>query len=151
MARGVNGRLLVPGGKMTESRFDALVQADTRLSRSFIAAVAATLATIFWTLFITGPEAPAEMSTTTIVLLLIQFGTYVWYAVAAGGAAKVLGDAGWKYVAWILAAPVLAQVPIPIVSTIIGVSPLSIKFLLGSQLQAAIRQEGFAGIHESVR
>jgi hypothetical protein len=42
-----------------------------------------------------------------------------------------------------LAAPFLALVPIPIVSTIIGVSPLSIKFLLGGQLQAAIRARTF--------
>jgi hypothetical protein len=48
------------------------------------------------------------------------------------------------------AAPFLAMIPIPIVSTIIGVSPLSIKFLLGGQLAAAIRQESFAGIHEGV-
>jgi hypothetical protein len=33
------------------------------------------------------------------------------------------------------------------VSTIIGVSPFSIKFLLGGQLQAAIRQESFAELH----
>jgi len=135
---------------MAESKFDALVRADTQLSRSFIAAVAAVLASLFWTLFIAGPQPPGSMSTTTMVLLAIQLAAYLWYAVAAGAAAKILGDAGWKYAAWIVAAPFLAQLPIPIVSTLIAVSPLSIKFLLGSQLQAAIRQEGFAGIHESV-
>lgn len=101
-------------------------------------------------LFIADPRQPGEGSTTLLVLIGIQLASYVWYAVAAGAAARVLGDAGWKYVVWILAAPFLAQLPIPIVSTIIRVSPLSIKFLLGSQLQAAIRQQGFASIHESV-
>jgi hypothetical protein len=38
---------------------------------------------------------------------------------------------------------VVALIPIPIVSTIIGVSPLSIKFLLGGQLQTAIRERPF--------
>ena len=133
---------------MTDSKFDALVHAETQLSRSFMAAVAGVLASLFWVLFVVGPDA--EASGTTLTLVAIQLAAYVWYAIAAGAAAKILGDAGWKYVAWILAAPFLAQIPIPIVSTIIGVSPLSIKFLLGSQLQAAIRQEGLAGIHDAV-
>ena len=135
---------------MADSRFDALVQADTRLSRSFIVAVTAVLGTLIWALFIANPRDPAQGRTGMFVLLGIQLASYVWYAVAAGAAAKVLGDSGWKYAAWIIAAPFLAQLPIPIVSTLIAVSPLSIKFLLGSQLQAAIRQEGFASIHESV-
>lgn len=135
---------------MTESRFETLVRADNRLSRSFIAAVAGNLASLFWALFIAGPQEPGTMSTTTLTLLFVQLVSYVWYAVAAGAAARVLGDAGWKYVTWILAAPFLAQLPIPILSTLIAVSPLSIKFLLGGQLATAIRQEGFAGIHESV-
>ena len=128
-------------------QFETLVKAETRLSRSFLAAVAALGAVWIWTLFIAGPSTAATPDTTTLVLLAIQFACYVWYGVAAGGAAKVLGDAGWKYVVWILAAPFLARIPIPIVSTLIAVSPLSIKFLLGSQLQSAIRQEGVAAIH----
>ena len=134
---------------MADSRFDALVQADTRLSRSFIVAVAAVLGTLTWAMFIANPRDPTQGRTGMFVLLAIQLASYVWYAIAAGAAAKVLGDTGWKYAAWIMAAPFLAQLPIPIVSTLIAVSPLSIKFLLGSQLQAAIRQEGFASIHES--
>jgi hypothetical protein len=55
----------------------------------------------------------------------------------------MLGETPWKYVVWILAAPFLSRIPIPIVSTLIGVSPLSIKFLLGGQLQSAIRQRPF--------
>jgi hypothetical protein len=42
---------------------------------------------------------------------------------------------------WILASPILALVPIPLVSRVIAVSPLSIKFLLGGQLQTAIREQ----------
>lgn len=137
---------------MAEDRLEALLRAETGLSRSFWAAVAGVLGTLFWTLFVAGPspDAASGLAQTGLLIGLLQFAFYIWYAVSAGAAAKVLGDAGWKYVAWILAAPFLAMIPIPIVSTIIGVSPLSIKFLLGGQLQAAIRQEGLAGIHASV-
>ena len=96
------------------------------------------------------PDAGSGVAQTGLIIGVLQFAFYIWYAISAGRAAKVLGDPGWKYVAWILVAPFLAMIPIPIVSTIIGVSPLSIKFLLGGQLQEAIRQEGLAGIHASV-
>jgi len=132
---------------MADSQFETLVKAETRLSRSFFAAVAALAAVLIWTLFIAGPSSPTTPDTTTLVLTVVQFACYLWYAIEAGAAAKVLGDSGWKYVVWILAAPLLARLPIPIVSTLIGVSPLSIKFLLGSQLQTAIRQEGVAALH----
>ncbi|MEO7135443.1 MAG: hypothetical protein ABI024_14620 [Vicinamibacterales bacterium] len=130
---------------------DTLVQADAKLSRSFAVCVVAVLAMICWMIFVATPDPEATTSISTggvgLVLLVIQFACYVWYAVAAGGAAKALGEPGWKYVLWILAAPFLAFLPIPIVSTVIAVSPLSIKFLLGSQLQSAIRQE--SNIHQS--
>lgn len=131
---------------MAETQFDSLVHADVRLSRSFMAAVAALGATIVWMLFLAGPGEATETSTTSMVLMVVQFACYVWYAVAAGGAAKVLGDRGWPYVVWILAAPLLSRLPIPLVSLLIAASPLSIKLLLGSRLQAAIRQA--ASIHE---
>ena len=134
---------------MAESQFDALVRAESRLTRSFIVAVGAVGIWLVWLLFIASPEQMSQTDPTMLTMSAIQFASYVWYAVAAGGAAKVLGDKGWKYVVWILAAPFIAKIPIPFVSTAIAVSPLSIKFLLGSQLQAAIRQQGVASIHES--
>ena len=137
---------------MGEERLEALLRAESGVSRSFWAAVVVVLGTIFWTLFVAGPspDAGSGVAQTGLIIGVLQFAFYIWYAISAGRAAKVLGDPGWKYVAWILVAPFLAMIPIPIVSTIIGVSPLSIKFLLGGQLQEAIRQEGLAGIHASV-
>ena len=85
----------------------------------------------------------------TAGLLVVQIGLYVWFAIAAGAAARALGGTAWHYVVWILASPVLALVPIPIVSTVIGVSPLSIKFLLGGQLQTAIREQTSMAMHVS--
>ena len=134
---------------MAETQFDALVQAESRLTRSFMVAVAAVGIWLIWLLFIATPEQMTPTDPTMLTMSGIQLASYVWYAIAAGGAARVLGDTGWKYVAWILAAPFLAKIPIPFVSTVIAISPLSIKFLLGSQLQEAIRQQGVASIHES--
>ena len=137
---------------MAEERLDALLRAESRLTKSFWAAAAGVIGTLLWAMFVAGPSPDAEsgIARTGVVLVLLQVAFYIWYAIAAGGAAKVLGEAGSKYIAWILAAPFLAMIPIPIVSTLIGVSPLSIKFLLGGQLAAAIRQESFAGIHEGL-
>ena len=84
-----------------------------------------------------------------MTLVLVQLGCYVWYALAAGEAAKALGEKGGVYIAWILIAPFAAFVPIPVLSTAIGVSPLSIKFLLSGQLQSAIRDQTFEVIHPS--
>jgi hypothetical protein len=121
---------------------DTLLAADSHLTRSFIAAVAGALAVMLWTVF-----AGSALSWVSLVLVLAQFGCYVWYAIATGEAAKALGDTGWAYMTWILAAPFVALVPIPVVSTVIAVSPLSIKFLLSGQLQSAIREQTFEVMH----
>ena len=134
---------------MPEERIDQLIRVDAGLTRSFIGYIAGLAASLIWMLFIASP-APGgrfEPSLTLLLLVVFQFACFVWYAIAAGAAAKALGDAGWKYAVWILASPFLAMLPIPVVSMVIGVSPLSIKFLLGGQLQAAIRQESLATLH----
>src|SRR5262245_23755765 len=94
---------------------EELTARDTQLTRSFAAAVLSLFAVLLWTFFL----APADesglpkMTIVTVVLSLIQLGCYIWYAVAAGSAARTLGDDGWKYVLWVLAAPFLARLPIP--------------------------------------
>jgi hypothetical protein len=127
---------------MTEEAVDHLIRVESRLTRSFVGSVGAQLATILWVFYVAdkGPAGKLQPGVAAGVLLLLQLGFYVWYAVAAGAAAKALGESGWKYIAWILLAPFLALLPIPIVSGIISISPLSIKFLLGNQLQTAIRE-----------
>jgi hypothetical protein len=130
---------------MSSVSVDDLLAADDRLTHSFTAAVAAALASIGWAVFF-GNTGPVWLR---LVLITAQFGCYIWYAVAAGAAANVLGGTGWHFVAWILAAPFAALIPIPIVSAVIGVSPLAIKFLLGGQLQSAIRESTFEAIHQS--
>jgi len=136
---------------VAEDRVEELIRVDTRLSRSFIGYIAALGASLIWMMFIAKrtPAGAIEPSLTALLLVPLQIGLYLWYAISAGAAAKALGDAGWKYAVWILISPFLALIPIPIVSTIIAVSPLSIKFLLGGQLQTAIREESMAGLHQS--
>ena len=121
---------------------DGLLAADSHLTRSFAAAVAGALAAMMWVIF-----AGTAFSWVYVTLVLLQFACYLWYAFAAGEAARALGETGWVYISWILAAPLLALIPIPVVSTVIGVSPLSIKFLLGGQLQSAIRDQTFEVMH----
>jgi hypothetical protein len=131
---------------MASISVDDLLAADDRLTHSFAAAVAAALATIGWVVFFGPNTGPAWLH---LMLVTAQFGCYIWYAVAAGTAASALGGTGWHFVAWILAAPFAALIPIPIVSAVIGVSPLAIKFLLGGQLQSAIRESTFEAIHQA--
>ncbi len=127
---------------------EVLQAADTRLTRSFLAGLSVCLLGLAWSFFFPViPAEPARFPLVPVVLLVFQIASYVWYAVSAGAAAKLLGATGWHYVTWILAAPFLALVPIPIVSAVIGVSPLSIKFLLGGQLQTAIREATFGQLH----
>jgi hypothetical protein len=125
---------------------EALQAADSGLTRSFIACVATQAASIGWALFIGSPP-PGEIGWFPLLAFVCQIGAYIWYAISAGRAAKVVGAVGWHYVVWILVSPFLAMIPIPIVSMIIGVSPLSIKFLLGGQLQTAMRDATFAQLH----
>lgn len=127
-----------------------LIKADSGLTRSFLACVVLWVSSFCWALF-AAPTSQASAATVPwvpLIILVLQIAGYVWYAISAGAAAKVLGAVGWRYVVWILVAPFLALLPIPIVSMIIGVSPLSIKFLLGGQLQVAIRDATFADMHQ---
>ena len=132
---------------MAETRVDELMRVETRLTRSFVGYVAGLIGPFVMLLFVGGPAGQPRFVGLALTFLVLQLAVNIWYAISAGAAAKALGGTGWKYVVWVLVAPFLANIPIPFVSMIIGVSPLSIKFLLGGQLQTAIRQESFADFH----
>ena len=127
---------------MKKASVEELVAAETALNRSFGAAVVALLASLVWmvTLGKVAGEPRGLVALIMPALLVLQLGCYVWFAVSAGRAAKLLGGTGGMYVAWIIAAPLLSLLPIPVLSMIIRASPLSIKFLLGNQLERAIRE-----------
>ena len=125
---------------MSPTSIEQLQAADTRLTRSFVCCAATVLASMGWALFV-APPVPGQPSPALAIIGVLQIAAYIWFAISAGGAARLLGANRLLYVTWILLAPFLALIPIPIVSSIIGVSPLSIKFLLGGQLQTALREE----------
>ncbi len=118
---------------------EELFAVESRLNTSLWLAAAAVLSTILWAALI-GADGPTWVSP---VLVLFQLGAYLWFALCVGAAARALSEPSWRYVAWVIAAPFLALIPIPIVSTVIAVSPLSIKFLLGGQLERRIRERTF--------
>jgi hypothetical protein len=64
---------------------------------------------------------------------------YLWFAYAAAAAARSVGRSRLLVGAWIVVAPFLALLPIPLVSLIIGASPLSIKFILAGELRSQIQ------------
>jgi hypothetical protein len=134
---------------MAVTTIDDLIRAEARLGRAFGGYLFAVLSGVAFPMLAAGyqPNFPLWLVLTSLLLLVVQIGLYLWYAVAAGGAAKALGETGWHYVLWILAAPFLALLPLPLVSTVIAVSPLSVKFLLGGQLQTAIREQTSMALH----
>ncbi|MEO5823056.1 MAG: hypothetical protein ABIT71_21340 [Vicinamibacteraceae bacterium] len=128
-----------------------LIHAEARLGRAFIGYLFAVLSGVAWPMFVAsqGADLSSAWIAASLGLLMVQAGLYIWFAIAAGSAAKALGDTAWHYILWILAAPFLALVPLPLISTVIAVSPLSIKFLLGGQLQTAIRDQTSMAMHVS--
>src|SRR5688500_6608102 len=128
-----------------------LIHAEARLGRAFVGYLFAVLSGMAWPMIVggRGGEPSVAWIAASLGLLVLQVGLYVWFALAAGAAARALGGTAWHYIVWILASPILALVPIPLLSTVIAVSPLSIKFLLGGQLQAAIRDQTSMALHVS--
>ena len=130
---------------------EELIHAESGLARAFIGYLFAVMSAVAWPMIAAsfGPEPSIGIVLATLGLLVVQIGLYVWFAIAAGAAARALGGTAWHYIVWILASPILALVPIPIIATVIAVSPLSIKFLLGGQLQTAIREQTSMAMHVS--
>lgn len=128
---------------------EQLIHAEAALARAFVGYLFAVGSALGWPMIAAGisPEPTVTIGFVTLGLWVVQIGLYVWFAMAAGAAARALGGTAWHYIVWILASPVLSLVPIPLVSTVIAVSPLSIKFLLGGQLQAAIREQTSMVMH----
>jgi hypothetical protein len=130
---------------MSVASVEGLIAAEARLNRSFGACVGLLLANVGWAYVDVKTGMPGVLPRlVSLGLVALEVGAYVWFAVSAATAAKRLGEGPWKYVVWILAAPFLAMIPVPVVSTLIQASPLSIKFLLGGQLQSAIREQTLA-------
>ena len=142
---------------MADTTIEDMIRAESRLGRAFIGYLFAVLSGVAWPMLVAGPmvaadqgqDLPVWVGVSWLAMVAVQIVCYVWYAIAAGGAARALGATGWHYVVWIIAAPFLALLPLPLISTVIAISPLSIKFLLGGQLQTAIREQTTMALHVS--
>ncbi len=130
---------------------EELIHIEARLGRAFVGYLCAVIAAVLWPMIVagSGPEPSGAMIAFSLGLLVGQVGLYAWFAIVAGAAARALGGTAWHYIVWIVVAPFLSLVPIPVVSTVIAVSPLSIKLLLGGQLQTAIRDQTSMALHVS--
>jgi hypothetical protein len=120
---------------------DALRGLESRLDRSFAACVASYVATSILLIILLGVGHPPAWA--VIVALVAAAGLlagYVWFAVEVARSARALGKGPVPYLLWMIAAPVVALVPIPVLSLLIAASPLSLKFLLARQLRAAIQE-----------
>jgi hypothetical protein len=120
--------------------------AETRLDRSFAAAVTAFLLNLGWPLFLrlTGPAYVRGAGVVEIALAMALLAAYAWFAYAAMVAAARVGRSRGLVLGWLLAAPLLSLLPLPIVSTVLLASPLSLKFILAAELRATIRERTFA-------
>jgi len=131
---------------MTRPSLDELFAVEARLNRAFFACVSVIGALLVWIMVMAKSDLPEEGTLLWVGMGLgvLLLAAYVWYAIAAGAAAGVLGQTTWHYVTWTLLAPPVSLLPLGIVSTLIAVSPLSIKFLLGNQLKTEIRERSLA-------
>jgi hypothetical protein len=117
---------------------EQLLEVESRLNTSLWIAAFAVASALAWAAFVgDGVRWVGQM------LVAFQLGSYVWFALSVGAAATALDEPRWRYVGWVRIAPFLALIPVPVVSTLIGVSPLSLKFLLGAQLERRIRERTF--------
>ena len=79
-----------------------------------------------------------------VALAALFLGAYAWFAYAATAAAGRVGRSRALVLGWLVAAPLLALLPIPFLSTVLQASPLSLKFILAGELRATIQERMFA-------
>lgn len=106
----------------------------------------AFLLNLGWPLFVrlTGPAYVRWAGVAEIALAVAFLAAYAWFAFAATVAAARVGRSRVLVLGWILAAPLLSLLPLPIVSTILLASPLTLKFILAGELRATIQERTFA-------
>lgn len=126
---------------MSKPSVEELEAAEGRLNTAFVLAAVAVVCSIGAGVWLQGADDPSTVQWTVYLLAqLFLVGGYIWYATAIGRAATYLVASPWKYILWVLAAPFVALIPIPIVSTVIALSPLSLKFFFAGQLRNEIKE-----------
>ena len=125
---------------MSKPTVEELEAAEARLGSAFILAAIAIVCSVAAGIWFQSRDQRGTIEWAAYLgAEVFVVGAYVWYATAIGRAARYLVPSPWKYIVWVLAAPFLALIPIPIVSTVIGLSPLSLKFFFTGQLRNEIK------------
>ena len=125
---------------------------EDRLNRGFYAAVIALL--IYLALAAYGSsflDTASPLAVWILIIILVSFlfavAGYIWYVVSIARTTRALGKSSALYILWLLLAPILSLAPIPVISLIIGVSPLIIKFIISSEIRARIRSQTLRDLH----
>jgi hypothetical protein len=123
-----------------------LLAVEERLDRSFGVAVTAFLAQAGWPLMarVMGVANRDWAGLVIVALAAAMMASYLWFAYAASEAASRVGRSRLLVGAWIVLAPIIALLPIPVVSLLIGASPLSIRFILAGELRSEIQARTLA-------
>jgi hypothetical protein len=130
---------------MAKPTVEELEAAESNLGRAFMLAAFTVICAVGVRLMLPRADMRSGAEWTIFAAAeLFLLAAYVWYAAAIGRAAAHLVPGPWKYILWVLAAPFLALIPIPIVSTVIGLSPLSLKFFFTGQLRNEIKERMLA-------
>ena len=128
---------------MADYTVDATLRLETRLNRSFALCVAFFVAIGVLQIVLTARGSPLrQLGPWPLLLLLLLLAgllaAYIWFAIEITSTAVALGKKPALFLVWMIAAPFLALLPLPVISTIIAASPLSLKLLLAGQLRSEI-------------
>jgi len=143
---------------------DRLLRSEASLDRAFAFLAALVVVELGWLVCRLSLELfeAGWARTGTTLLTVATLAAYAWFAVATGRSASGLGKAGWLYAGWVIGAPLLAigvgladlervarlleldPLHLKFIGVLVGISPLSLKFILSSQLRSEIHDRTFA-------
>jgi hypothetical protein len=130
-----------------------LMAIESRLNRSFYAAVIAVIISIVLNAYLIAPLLREPRENVALIALAVSIGTllalggYIWYVVSIYATAKAMRKPFGLYLFWAIGGPILSLIPIPIVSRILSVTPLTIKFLLSGEIRTMIRLQTLRDLH----
>jgi hypothetical protein len=128
-----------------------LIGIEARLSRAFFAAVAAFIIyraiSIFSIPSAGGPRAGLAVLLMIVLLFILAVAGYVWYVVSIYLTATAIKKPRGLYLFWAIGGPILSLLPIPIISIVLSVTPLTIKFLLSGEIRTMIRLQTLRDLH----
>lgn len=129
---------------MTEPAIETLLRREARLGASFATCASFFVCNGVVNFTFIGRSLPgAWLAVVVLSTLAGLLASYAWFATEVTLAASALGRKPVPYLIWMLAAPGLALLPLPVISIAIAASPLSLKFRLAGQLREEIHERTF--------